>query len=203
MRIAILTRPETMERCTGKGCLRAFQQRLDAFSGYGPEAELTAFTHAGGDLDHKIARLREYGVTTVHLSSCLRSGSPDYEALAERLSAHFNVVGYTHGAPEGKTRPTCTLVKASAGSLTALVLSNVSASARYFKLFNKATAPAHGTDTPLVTIPIPANSVVVVPLSNMGLRFATGIGYAITVNQALLDNTSIGAGEVQVVGSYF
>lgn len=96
-----------------------------------------------------------------------------------------------------------TLLKASAGSLTALVLSNVSASARYFKLFNKATAPVPGTDTPLVTIPIPANSVVIVPLSNMGLRFATGIGYAITVNQALLDNTSIGAGEVQVVGSYF
>lgn len=111
MKIAILTRQETMDRCTGKGCLKAFRLRLDAFKGYGPEAELVAFTHAGGDLDHKIARLREYGVHTVHLSSCLRSGSPDYEALAQRLSADFNVVGYTHGSPEGKKRRTCTILK--------------------------------------------------------------------------------------------
>lgn len=111
MKIAILTREETMDRCIGKGCLSAFAGRRDAFSGYGPETELLGFTHAGGDLDHKIQRLIENQIDTVHLSSCLRAKSEDYEALAERLSAHFHVVGYTHGSADGKSRGTCTILK--------------------------------------------------------------------------------------------
>ncbi len=111
MKIAILVRPETADRCIGKGCLNAFYQRHDAFGPYGPEVELIGFTHTGGDLDHKIERLIENGVDTVHLSTCLRAKGADYEALAQRLSAHFNVVGYTHGASEGKDRKTCSLVK--------------------------------------------------------------------------------------------
>ena len=111
MKIAILTRPETMDRCIGKGCMKAFHNRLDAFSAYGPEAELVGFTHSGGDIEHKIARLIEYGVDAVHLSTCLRAKGDDYEGLAARLAAHFNVVGYTHGSAEGKERKTCSIMK--------------------------------------------------------------------------------------------
>ena len=99
MKIAILVREETALKCTGRGCLKAFQQRKDAFSRYKDEdeLELLAFTHVGGDLDHKIKKMLKNGVETVHLSTCLRSKSPDYEELINRLSEHFNVVGYTHG----------------------------------------------------------------------------------------------------------
>lgn len=106
-KIAILVRKETLERCTGKGCLKAFFNRKDAFAAYG-DAELVAFTHAGGDIDRKIEMLLKSGVDTVHLSSCLRAKAPDYEELGKKLAAHFQVVGYTHGAAEGKERTTFT-----------------------------------------------------------------------------------------------
>lgn len=111
MKIGILVREETMMKCTGKGCLNALLQRKDSFAGYEGEIQLLSFTHVGGNLEHKIENMIKNGVKTVHLSSCLRSKSPDYENLARRLSEHFNVVGYTHGAKEGKTRATCNLLK--------------------------------------------------------------------------------------------
>lgn len=106
MKIGILVRKETADKCIGKGCLNAFYKRLDAFSGLEDEAELVAFTHTGGDLEHKIERLIENGVEVLHLSTCMRSKSDDYEALAHRLSQHFKIVGYTHGSEIGKTRDT-------------------------------------------------------------------------------------------------
>jgi predicted metal-binding protein len=113
MKIAILTREETMQRCTGKGCLNAFFQKKDAFAHYlDREVTLSVFTHAGGDLDHKIAMMLKNDVQVVHLSSCLRSKSPDYEAIATRLSEYFDVIGYTHGPEEGKEQPTFIAVKA-------------------------------------------------------------------------------------------
>jgi len=111
MKIAILVREETADRCIGKGCLNAFYNRQDAFSAYGPDTQLIGFTHTGGDLDHKIERLIENQVQAVHLSTCLRAKSEAYEALAERLAQHFDVVGYTHGSAEGKDRKTCSIVK--------------------------------------------------------------------------------------------
>lgn len=106
MKIAILVREETADKCIGKGCLNAFNKRLDAFSKYGEEAELIAFNHIGGDLDHKIKRLKENGVDVVHLSTCMRSKSDQYDSLTIRLSNYFKVVGYTHGTEIGKTKLT-------------------------------------------------------------------------------------------------
>lgn len=98
MKIAIIVREETADVCTGKGCLDAFYKRKDAFEDYGQDVELIAFTHHGGDFEKKLNRLKENGVDVIHLSSCMRSKCPDYEALIERLQADFTVVGYTHGA---------------------------------------------------------------------------------------------------------
>lgn len=94
-----------MAKCTGSGCLKACFQRLDAFARYGKEAELEliAFTHNGGDIEKKIESLRSKGVDCVHLSSCLGSKAPDYEALARRCSEYFAVVGYTHGGETARS----------------------------------------------------------------------------------------------------
>ena len=113
MKIAILVREETMERCTGKGCLNAFFQKKDAFARYEGEIELLTFSHAGGDIDHKIESMIKNGVDVVHISTCLRSKGENYETLANKLSANFDVVGYTHGSSEGKGRETITLEKAN------------------------------------------------------------------------------------------
>jgi predicted metal-binding protein len=113
MKIAILVNEDTMNRCTGKGCFNAFNKRADAFNSYGPEVELVAFTHAGGDLDHKIEKLIDNAVEVVHLSTCLRAKNEDYDSLAYRLAEHFKVVGYTHGSENGKCRDTICLEQCS------------------------------------------------------------------------------------------
>lgn len=111
MKIAIIVREETMKKCTGKGCFNAFFTRIDAFEHYPPDTELAAFTHHGGDLAHKIEKLKENGVTAVHLSTCMRAKAPEYEALAQALSVDFDVIGYTHGSAQGKTRETVSILK--------------------------------------------------------------------------------------------
>lgn len=111
MKIAIIVRNETSNRCTGKGCLKAFFNRVDAFKDYDKDVELVGFTHDGGDIDYKIEKLIKNSVDVVHLSSCMRAKSDDYESLAEKLSEHFHVVGYSHGSAEGKTRETINLNK--------------------------------------------------------------------------------------------
>ena len=113
MKIAILLNEDTSYRCTGKGCLKAFFNRTEAFADYPEDTELVGFFHIGGDLQRKIQRLIENEVDTVHLSSCLRSKYEGYEALARQLSRHFNVIGYTHGSEEGKSRKALRLKKAS------------------------------------------------------------------------------------------
>lgn len=102
MKIAILVREETMQRCTGKGCLNAFFQKRDAFSEYKGEIELIAFSHADGDIDYKIATMIKNGVQVVHLSSCMRGKAANYESLTKKLSENFVVVGYTHGSKDGR-----------------------------------------------------------------------------------------------------
>lgn len=95
-----------------------------------------------------------------------------------------------------------TSVKGSAGTIGTIVLANNAATNKYFKLFNKATAPIPGTDTPTHTFIIPAAvTTLVVDFAN-GMRFGTGIGYAITGAVADLDTTAIAANEVVVSMTY-
>lgn len=103
-KIAIIVRNETLHNCTGRGCLNAFFQRIDAFADYDNNVQLISFTHESGDLEKKIATLKKNGVEVIHLSSCLRGKSDRYEELADRLARDFAVVGYTHGSFEGRTR---------------------------------------------------------------------------------------------------
>jgi len=104
MKIAILTNPSTMDKCTGRGCLRAFYQRQDAFEAYDDEADLIGFTHAGGDLNKKIQKLKDNGVNCIHLSTCMRARYENYKPLMDELSKDFKVVGYTHGSKVRKSK---------------------------------------------------------------------------------------------------
>lgn len=95
-----------------------------------------------------------------------------------------------------------TVVKASAGTLYGVAVSNTAASPRYVKFYNKATAPTVGTDVPLFTIQVAAGATLPVSFGAVGHRFATGIGLAITANAADTDTTAVGASEVKVATSY-
>lgn len=95
-----------------------------------------------------------------------------------------------------------TSVKTSAGTITGMVASNTSASARYLKIYNKASAPTVGTDIPVLTVPLPAGSLTPINPGVLGIRLATGIAYAITAGAADNDTAVIGAGEVKVITQY-
>ena len=73
-----------------------------------------------------------------------------------------------------------TLVKNAAGKLHKLQGYNAAAALRYLKIYNKASAPTVGTDTPVITITLPASSAFSIDYPNGGMHFATGIGYGFT-----------------------
>ena len=93
------------------------------------------------------------------------------------------------------------VVKATAGTLFNVSASNPTATPAFVKLYNKSTAPTVGTDVPLITIPVAANSAVSFDLGSLGARFGSGIGRAVTGAIAATDTTNAVAG-VQVLISY-
>ena len=83
-----------------------------------------------------------------------------------------------------------TVVKVAAGRLYAMSVGNAQASIVYLKLYN-ATTVTLGTTSPIQNIMIPASSTVTLPINNYGLFFSTGICFAVTGGQALLDSTAL------------
>lgn len=74
-----------------------------------------------------------------------------------------------------------TNAKASAGDLFQFWGQNAAA-ATYLQLYNKASAPVVGTDTPILTYPIPASTVFSQSIDSA--YFPLGIGYAFTTDAA-------------------
>ena len=96
------------------------------------------------------------------------------------------------------------VVKASGGNLYSIVAIGLTSTVRYLKLYNKATAPTVGTDVPLMTIPVPANTQgagIAIPFS-MGVNFPLGIAIAITSGLADNNTGSILANDVVVNLTY-
>lgn len=93
-----------------------------------------------------------------------------------------------------------TTVKASAGQLFGWYISNLNASPRYLKLYNKASNPTVGTDVPVMTLLLPGNSAGVaghVEMTN-GIDFTTGIAFALTTGAADADTGAVAANEIIV-----
>jgi hypothetical protein len=88
-------------------------------------------------------------------------------------------------------------IKASAGQIYGWYLYNTAASVKFVKLYNKASAPTVGTDTPVMTIPLPATSGANV-FTDSGIAFGTGISVAITGAVGDADTTAVAANDVIV-----
>lgn len=95
-----------------------------------------------------------------------------------------------------------TSVKASAGTANTISCSNVNAAVRYLKLYNKASAPTVGTDTPIATILLKPGETTPVDCGAFGRRFSTGIAYAITTGIAVADTGAVSVSEHAVEMSY-
>lgn len=74
--------------------------------------------------------------------------------------------------------------KNTAGRLYDWTLINTTASIRYLQIYNKASAGVPGTDTPVITIPIPPNGGAPSVGTSIGFANATGIAWAITTDAA-------------------
>ena len=98
---------------------------------------------------------------------------------------------YISGASTNSTN-----LKATGGRVYLVIAMNTNAAARYVKLYDKATAPTCGTDTPVQTYMLPpSNSGAVINLGN-GLNFQNGIGFCITGGMADNDTTAVSANDV-------
>lgn len=91
-----------------------------------------------------------------------------------------------------------TSLKASAGQVYGIQVFNLNASPRYLKLYNKASAPTVGTDTPVKVFMIPGNAAGAGIISNWtnGVEFTTGIAYALTTGIADSDTGAVAASEI-------
>jgi hypothetical protein len=92
-----------------------------------------------------------------------------------------------------------TSVKGSAGQVYSIYAHNLNAAVRYLKLYNKASAPTVGTDTPLLTLPIPGNTAgagFVLDTGGMGIAFSTGIAFALTTGVADADTGAVAANDI-------
>lgn len=129
-----------------------------------------------------------------------------------RMSGNWGILqtaGYTfNGASWDRTRKpsavarllsaaastNSTNVKASAGDVFRISGYNNNAAARFLKLYNKATAPTVGTDTPVATYRLPPTAQFDIELHS--LYFSLGIGYGITTAAADADTGALTAGDI-------
>jgi len=94
-------------------------------------------------------------------------------------------------------------VKASSGQVYAIQAFNVSASAFWLKLYNKASAPVIASDAALIQkrILVPANTTaangagVIMEVTDLGNVFSTGIAYACTRGIGDTDTTATAAND--------
>lgn len=154
-------------------------------------------TSASGDANIAVMGVRQDTV------SGLTSASGDYGMLkigpldqlyTQEIGGIANggtLSGITSAASNNSTA-----LKGSAGQVYDLLACNGSAAVKYVKLYNKATAPTCGTDTPVLRITVPASNCAPPISSNIGLAFSLGIGYCIVTGVADTDNTAVAANDV-------
>lgn len=98
-----------------------------------------------------------------------------------------------------------TLVVGSVAQIYMATASSATSVVRYLKLYNKASSPTVGTDTPVYTFAIPGNTAGAgtnIPVPTVGLEFPLGIAMAVTAFPAITDTTSIGLNDVVVNLAY-
>lgn len=109
----------------------------------------------------------------------------------------INSVATTNGLSIGTVvtspTPSTNSIKATAGRLMFMYVSNPNAAAVYLKIFNVA-APTLGTTSANMNFMIPASSAIAIPINPIGLFFSTAIVTAVTGGIALADNTAITSG---------
>lgn len=133
-------------------------------------------------------------------------------ATGQRVDLQCNNTGYLRTSPSagvsGGATPfrihtgTTGVIKSSNATLYEVVAINTNAAARYLHFYNKATAPTLSTDTPVLTVYLPATAQVIVPMFDIGSIFATGLSWAYTTDNTIIPTTAATSGELSLSVSY-
>lgn len=105
----------------------------------------------------------------------------------------------------GAASTNATSVCAQGCRLTMLTAGNINDQEVFLKLYDKASAPTVGTDTPVYTFPVPGNtraSGTNIPIPDGGIEFKNGLALAITAGIADSDVTAVSANEQVVNGAF-
>lgn len=176
---------------TGSGSVIAILKRLRTLLNGGLPAALSA----SGAVKAAVIDAIPAGsavIGKVDLNSLL-DGLQDTVSLLPRADS----AGLTMSRTIAAATTNATSVKTTAGKLHYAYVSNINAAVRYLKVYNKASAPTVGTDTPVLTLPIPGDTAggAFVFSSELGLKFATGIAFALTTGVADADTGAVAANE--------
>lgn len=112
--------------------------------------------------------------------------------MSNLLSGSFPLLTYRNL----DVQVTGSIVKAYAGGVFNLDVSNSNAAARYLKVYDKATAPT-ASDTPIRTYYLPPLSLTSIPVPD-GIKFSNGISLRATTGIADADTGAPTANDVVV-----
>ena len=156
--------------------------------------------------ENNAGALRMTAQRSLHVAARDSSGADatDTSAAAIKVVPSASING---GATPGKlisaASNNATSVKGSAGTVYYIHATNNHATNwAYLKLYNKASAPTVGSDTPVQVFGIPPATGFNVPLGPNGAKFTTGIALAIVQGIADSDNTSTAANQVNLAYGY-
>ncbi|HEV3004236.1 MAG TPA: hypothetical protein VGX78_07225, partial [Pirellulales bacterium] len=171
---------------------------------------------------HQSTNVDQIGGTTTDTNSGTKSAGTLRVVLATDQPALTNNLGYMTPAPAGVTTgatpfllagsansTNATSVNASACTLWEIVAVNVSTSAMaYLKIYDKASSPTVGTDTPVYVLPLSYAASAsgggggASKTFPVGLKLANGLAYAITGGMGNSDTTAVASNQVLLSGTY-
>jgi len=134
-----------------------------------------------------------YGSDGTNIRAELTDTNGKQYALAQPTAAATG--GATAGNEIAPNNTTGINLKASAGTVYGVQIGGIGSAPAYLKLYNKATAPTCGTDTPIKRLIIPAASTAALGAGSnisfpVGVAFSLGIGYCVTTGIADADTTA-------------
>lgn len=147
--------------------------------------------HATGDTGVMMLGVRN------DVGTVLTSATGDYSSISTDSSG--NIINSNANAvyrlPSALGTTNAAVAKATPGTVFGITAYNASAAVKFVKLYQKATAPTVGTDTPFMTFAIGPSQGLALDFGT-GVVFTLGIAVAITGLAADTDATAVTAGDI-------